>query len=141
MFIGLTIAWWILDIIAGMGIATSWASNYIATLQGIISAFDTIILFTFAVLFGAVIIRSYRLKTHPVLGVVGLIAIPAAVLATGYASNLVAIFTNLPFLGSALNQFPYTLQFIKNSPAIIGAASILGAPGYDGRWNPCTQIA
>lgn len=125
MFIGLSVAWWILDILAGMGVATAWASGYIGTLQGIISTFDTIILFTFAVLFGAVIIRSYRLQTHPVLGIVGLIAIPAAVLATGYASNLVAIFTGFDFLGQALNQFPYTLSFIKNSPAIIGAASIL----------------
>ena len=125
MFIGLTVAYWILGQIAGLGIATAWSSQYIGTLQGIISGMDTVILFTFAVMFGAVVIRSYRLKTHPVLGIVGLLGIPIVVIGAGYASNLVAIFTGLEQLGPALNQFQYTLTFIKNSPLILGAASVL----------------
>ena len=125
MFIGLSIAYWALELMAGMSIASSWATGYIGTLQGIISAFDTVIIFTFAVMFGAVIIRSYRLKTHPVLGIVGLLGLPIVVIATGYASNIVAIFTNLEFLGSSVNWANYSLTFVQNSPAIIGATSVL----------------
>lgn len=125
MLIGLSIAWWILDLVAGMGIATAWASNYIGTLQGIISSMDTVILFSFAVLFGAVAIRSYRLKTHPVLGIVGLLGLPVVVIGAGYASNIAAIFTGIEMIGPALNQFEYTLTFVKNSPLIIGIAAVL----------------
>jgi len=125
MLVGMSIAYWVLDMMAGMGIATTWASNYISTIQGIISAFDFIALFSFGILFGAVIIRSYRLNTHPVYGIVGLLGIPVVVIATGYASNIVAIFTQFEVLGEALNQFNYIILFVQNSPLIIGAASVL----------------
>ena len=111
--------------LAGLGIATAWASNYIGTLQGIIGGMGNVILFTFAVLFGAVVIRSYRLKTHPVFGIVGLLGIPVAVIVTGYISNIAALFTQFEFLGEALNQFQYVLLFIQNSPTIVAIGSVI----------------
>lgn len=124
-FIALTIAWYALELIAGLGIATAWATNYIGMLQTVLSSFGTVILFSFAILFGLVIIKSFRLGTHPVLGLAGLIGVPVAVIGTGYASNAVAIFTGLDFLGNALNQFDTLLLFIKNSPTIVAIGSIL----------------
>lgn len=124
-FIALTIAWYALELIAGLGIATTWATNYIGMLQTVLSSFGTVILFSFAVLFGLVVMKSFRLGTHPVLGLAGLIGVPVAVIGTGYASNAVAMFTQLEFLGKALNQFDTLLLFIKNSPTIVAIGSVL----------------
>jgi len=125
LFIGLSIAYWILEMAAGLGVATAWSSQYIATVQGIISAMDVFILFTFAVMYGLVVVRVFQMRTHHVYGVVGLLGLPIVVIVTGYSSNLVSIFTSFEFLGSAVNQFQYTLLFIQSSPLIIGAASVL----------------
>jgi len=125
LFVGLSIAYKALEMMAGLGIASTWASNYIGTVQGIISTMDIFILFTFGVMFGLIVIRSFSLTTHPVLAVAGLFGLPVVVVVTGYTSNFVSIFTSFDFLGSAVNQFQYTLLFIQNSPLIIGIGSVL----------------
>jgi len=125
LFITLALAYWILEFLAGLGLATGWASNYIGMLQGIVASMDFLVPFAFAVMFGAVAIRSFQTKTHPVLGVLGLIFIPVAVLLTGYLSNVVAMLEGFSFFSTIFNQFGYTVTFFRSSPLIIGAASIL----------------
>jgi hypothetical protein len=125
LFVVLALAYWILDFLAGLGLATGFAANYIGMLQNIVATMDFLVPFTFAVMFGAVAIRSFQTKTHPVLGVLGLIFIPVAVLLTGYLSNVVALLEGFSFFSTIFNEFGYTITFFRSSPLIIGAASIL----------------
>lgn len=125
LFVVLAIAYWVLNFLAGLNIATGFAANYINMLQGIVAGMDFLVPFTFAIMFGAVAIRSFQTKTHPVLGVLGLIFIPVAVLLTGYLSNVVALLEGFTFFSTIFNEFGYTITFFRSSPLIIGAASIL----------------
>ena len=125
LFVVLALAYWILDFIAGLNIATGFASQYIGTLQGIITSLDLLVPFTFAVMFGAVAIRSFTTKTHPVLGIVGLFGLPVTVIVTAYLSNTVAIMSGFQFLAPIFNQFTFTITFIRSSPLVVGAAGTL----------------
>lgn len=125
LFVVMAIAYWVLDFIAGLGIATGFASSYIGTLQGIITSLDLLVPITFAVMFGAVTVRSFTTKTHPVLGIVGLIGLPVTVIATAYISNTVSIMSGFQFFGPIFNQFNFTITFIRSSPLIVSAAGIL----------------
>jgi hypothetical protein len=125
LFVVLAISYWILDFIAGLGIATGFASQYIGTLQGIITSLDLLVPFTFAVMFGAVAIRSFQTKTHPVLGVVGLLGLPVTVIVTAWLSNSVSILSGFQFFAPIFNQFTYTITFVRSSPLIVGSAGTL----------------
>lgn len=125
LFVVLALSYWILDFIAGLGIATGFASQYIGTLQGIIASLDLLVPFTFAVMFGAVAIRSYTTKTHPVLGIVGLLGLPVTVIATAWLSNTVSIMSGFQFLGPIFNEFEFTITFFRSSPLIVGLAGTL----------------
>jgi len=125
LFVVLTVTFWILSQIASLGLATGFAANYITTLQGIISSFDILIMFTFSVMFAAVIIRSFRLKTHPVLGILGLFGLPIAVIVASYVANIAGIFTGFDFLGTALNQFQYTVLFLQNTGLVTAVTGVL----------------
>jgi len=94
-------------------------------LQGIVASLDFLVPFAFAVMFAAVAIRSFQTKTHPVLGVLGLVFVPVAVILTGYLSNVVALLEGFTFFQTIFNQFGFTITFFRSSPLIVGAASIL----------------
>jgi len=121
----MALAYWILDFLSTLGLATGFASQYIGTLQGLIASLDLLVPFTFAVMFGAVAIRSFTTKTHPVLGIVGLIGLPVTVIVTAYLSNTVAVLSGFQFLAPIFNQFQYTITFMRSSPLIIAAAGTL----------------
>jgi len=125
LFVVLAIAYWILNFLSGLGIASGFGASYITTLQGIISSLDLLVPFTFAVMFGAIAVRSFLTKTHPVLGIVGLLGLPVTVIVTAYVSNTVAIMSGFQFFGPIFNQFGFTITFIKSSPLIVGAAGTL----------------
>lgn len=125
LFIAAVVAWYAVDIIAGTGLATGFAVGYLDTLKSALAVFDTIVIFVFAAAFGGVIIRSFRLNTHPVLGILGLVFLPVAVFGAAYASNVFGIFTGLDFLGTALNQFTLSATFFQNSALITAGAGVL----------------
>lgn len=125
LFVVLAISYWVLNFLASLNIATGFASTYIGTLQGIIASLDLLVPFTFAAMFAAVTIRSFMTKTHPVLGVVGLLGLPVTVIVTAYLSNTVSILSGFQFLSPIFNEFGFTISFIRNSPLIVAATGTL----------------
>lgn len=125
LFMAAVISWYFLDLIAGLGLGTTFSANYISTLKSIVGIFDSIVIFVFVIAFSIVVIRSFKLNAHPVLGIIGLIFLPVIVIAAAYTSNIFGVFTGLNFLSGALNQFPMTFAFFNNTALIAAGTGVL----------------
>jgi len=123
--IAAVIGWYALDLIAGLGIATGFAKGYISTLKNLITVFDSIAIFIFAIAFGSVIIRSFKANAHPLLGIIGLMFMPVVVIGAAYAANVFGVFSGLGFLSGALNHFAFASAFFNNTAVIASAAGVL----------------
>jgi len=128
-FVFAVIGWYILDFIAGLGIASAfgngYAVNFINGLKSTMAGFDLIIMFTLGIFLAAIFVRSFRTRTHPVLGVVGLLALPLFVIGASMVANFVSVFTTFGFLSEALNKFTYTVTFFKSTATVTTAVGVL----------------
>jgi len=86
---------------------------------------DGVVLLAFSAIVARIMIKSSQINMHPIFGIVGLIGLPALVIALAQASNIAAVFTQLDLVSQAVNKFPGSFFLMKNLPEIGAAMAIL----------------
>lgn len=86
---------------------------------------DGVVLVAFAAIVGRIFIKSFQISMHPVLGVVGLLALPVLAITLAQASNIVGVFTDLSIVGTAVNDFPASFALFQNLPLAGSAMALL----------------
>lgn len=105
--------------------AYSFPQQMIQTVLSYQAFLDGVVLLAFAAIVGRIFVKSFRINMHPVLGVVGILALPALVITLAQASNIVGVFANLSIVGSSVNQFPASFTLFQNLPLVGSAMALL----------------